>query len=137
ELSNRPETELRGRAAERPITTYSGGAFTSGEFLEFIRTQPPQAQSSFATASDDQLTTAVEQLTRKELLLQEARRRGLEVTSAEEDTIRAAAREEIRRVVQATGLGQAPPGIAPGAIEARVNAMLSDALAGRINLPPL
>ncbi|HEX6924389.1 MAG TPA: peptidylprolyl isomerase [Longimicrobiaceae bacterium] len=137
ELATRPETELRGRAASRPITTYQGGAFTSGEFLEFIRTQPPQVQSSFATASDDQLTTAVEQLTRMELLLQEARRRGLEVSRAEVDTIRATARQEIRAVVAATGLAQGVAGAAPGATEARVSALLRDALSGRVNLPPL
>src|SRR5690606_27386393 len=98
------ETQLRGRAAERAIATYNRGAFTSGEFLEFIRAQGPQVQSMFSTASDEQLSTAVEQLTRKELLLQQARQRGLSLSRAEEDTIRAAARTEIQRVVEASGL---------------------------------
>jgi post-segregation antitoxin (ccd killing protein) len=137
ELATRPETQLRGRAAEREISTYNRGSFTSGEFLEFIRAQPPQVQSSFATASDDQLSTAVEQLTRKELLLQQAREQGLNLSRAEEDTIRVAARTEIQRVVQASGLGQGAAGAPAAATEARVNTLLRDALAGRVNLVPL
>lgn len=136
ELATRPETQLRGRAADRPISTYRGGSFTSGEFLEFIRTQAPQVQSMFSSATDEQLSTAVEQLTRKELLLQEAREQGLSLSRAEDDTIRAAAREEIRRVVQASGLlGSA--GAPAGAMEARVNTLLREALAGRADLVPL
>lgn len=137
ELATRPETELRGRASERPISTYNGGAFTSGEFLEFVRTQAPQVQSMFSTASDDQLSTAVEQLTRKELLLQQARERGLSLSRAEDDTIRTAAREEIERVVQASGLSQGAAGAPAAATEARVNNLLSAALAGQVNLVPL
>lgn len=136
ELATRPETQLRGRAADRPVTTYRGGAFTSGEFLEFIRTQAPQVQSSFANATDEQLEGAIEQLTRKELLLQEARQKGLSLSRAEEDTIRAAAREEIRQVVQLSGL--AGGGNVPAAaMEARVNTLLREALAGRATLIPL
>ena len=137
ELATRPETELRGRAGERSIARYNDGAFTSGEFLEFIRAQAPQVQSMFSTASDDQLSTAVEQLTRKELLLAQARDKGLSLSRAEEDTIRSAARMEIQRVVQASGLGQGAAGAPAAATEARVNMLLRDALAGRVNLVPL
>jgi hypothetical protein len=137
ELATRPETQLRGRAAEREIATYNRGAFTSGEFLEFIRSQNPQVQSMFSTASDDQLGSAIEQLTRKELLLQQARAKGLSLSRAEEDTIRVAAREEIRRVVEASGLNQGAAGAPAAATEARVNTLLREALAGRANLVPL
>lgn len=136
ELATRPETELRGRASDRAISTYSGGSFTSGEFLEFIRTQAPQVQSMFSSATDEQLSTAVEQLTRKELLLQEAREQGLSLSRAEEDTIRAAARQEIASVVEASGL-RGGAGAPAAAMEARVNSLLSEALAGRANLIPL
>lgn len=137
ELAGRPETQLRGRAAERPIAAYQGGTLTSGEFLEFIRTQPPQVQSSFAMATDDQLTTAVEQLTRRELLLEEARRMGLSLTREEEDEIRASARQEIRMVVDASGLAQGAAGAPAAATEARIYSLLQGGLEGRVNLVPL
>src|SRR5690606_27168716 len=137
ELATRPETQLRGRAADREIATYDGGTFTSGEFLVFIRAQGPQVQSMFSTASDEQLSTAVEQLTRKELLLQQAAARGLTLTAAEDDTIRTAAREEIHRVVEASGLAVGAAGAPPAATEARVNYLLREALAGRAGLVPL
>lgn len=137
ELAGRPETQLRGRAAERPISTYEGGTLTSGEFLDFIRTQPPQVQSSFAMATDDQLSTAVEQLTRKELLLEQARELGLSLSREEEDSIRAAARSEIQQVVAASGLSQGAAGAPAGATEARVYELLRAGLEGRANLVPL
>lgn len=137
ELAGRPETQLRGRAAERPIATYQGGALTSGEFLDFIRTQPPQVQSSFAMATDDQLSTAVDQLTRKELLLEAAAELGLTLTREEEDSIRAAARAEIQQVVAASGLNQGAAGAPAAATEARVYELLRAGLEGRANLVPL
>ena len=137
ELAGRPETQLRGRAAERPIAVYQSGTLTSGEFLDFIRTQPPQVQSSFSMATDDQLTTAIEQLTRRELLLEEARRMGLSLTREEEDEIRASAREEIRIVVDASGLSQGAAGAPAAATEARVYSLLQAGLEGRANLVPL
>ena len=137
ELATRPETQLRGRAAERQIASYNRGAFTSGEFVEFIRSQSPEVQSMFSTASDDQLNMAVEQLTRKELLLEEARTKGLSLTRAEEDSIRSAARQEIRQVVEISGLARGASGASAAATEARVNTLLQDAIAGRANLIPL
>lgn len=137
ELAGRPETQLRGRAAERTISTYEGGSFTAGEFLEFIRTQPPQVQGSFAAATDDQLAAAVEQLTRKELLLEQARQRGLSLSEEEEASIRDSARAEIRQIVQLTAIGGGMAGEPAAATESRVTHLLHEGLAGRANLVPL
>lgn len=137
ELAGRPETQLRGRAAERTISTYEGGSLTAGEFLDFIRTQPPQVQGSFAAATDDQLSAAVEQLTRKELLLEQARERGLSLTEEEEASIREQARNEIQQIVQITAIGGGTAGEPAAATEARVTHLLHEGLAGRANLVPL
>jgi peptidyl-prolyl cis-trans isomerase C len=136
EVASRPESALRGRAASRQIATYNGGAFTTGEFLEFVRTQPPQVQSMFTSASDEQLQNAVEQLTRKELLLQQARARNVSLTRAEEDSIRSEARQAIRELVRATGLtsGARPTS---ATIEARVEALIRSYISGQAQLVPL
>jgi hypothetical protein len=138
EIAGHPETPLRGRAADREIATYTKGAFTAGEFLDFIRVQPPQAQTAFATGADEQVKGYVEQLTRKELLLQQAKARGMGLTKPQEDSIRAAARTAVRQVVQQTGLTQlAGQKAGSPAIEQRVNTLLRGAVTGQVNLVPL
>ena len=128
---------LKGRAAERPIASYNKGAFTSGEFLDFIRTQPPQVQSSLANASDDQLKTAIEQLTRKELLLQQAKARNVSLSPAENDSIRSHARQYIHQVLQMSGLDQlAGRKVTPAQIDQQVMSLFHAALGGQAQLVP-
>lgn len=138
EIAGKPETALRGRAARREIATYTGGAFTTGEFLEFVRTQPAQVQSMFTTASDEQLENAVQQLTRKELLLRQAEARKLSLTTAEEDSIRSEARQAIRAVVQGTGFtGAAGRSANADAIAMQVKSLLRAYISGQVQLVPL
>ncbi len=133
-----PTRQLRGRQAERQIATYEGGAYTSGEFAHFIRTQPPQTQSAFATANDEQLESAVQQLTRSELLMQQARAQNIAIPPQEEEELRAEMRQQIQEVVQATGLAQfAGQGANTAALDAHVRQLIADGVAGRSQLVPL
>ncbi|MBW3630227.1 MAG: peptidylprolyl isomerase [Gemmatimonadetes bacterium] len=138
EVAGKPETALRGRAGRREIATYTGGAFTTGEFLDFVRTQPAQVQSMFTTASDEQLENAVQQLTRKELLLRQAEARNIKLTRAEEDSIRSEARQAIRAVVEGTGFtGAAGRGANAEAIATQVKQLLRAYISGQVQLVPL
>lgn len=140
ELAGQPEVTLRGRAAERVIATYRGGTFTAGEFTEFIRTQNPQVQNAFATATDEQLEGALEQIVRREILVEEARRMGLSLTPEEEQQVRQEAREAIREVVEMAGFArqaEAAGGSAAAAIDQQVRELLEAAIDGRAQLVPL
>lgn len=138
EIAGHPETSLRGRAADREIATYTRGAFTAGEFLEFIRSQPEQAQTAFATGADEQLKSYIEQLTRKELLLEQAKARGMGLSKAQEDSIRVEARAALHQLVQATGLNElAGQKSNSPAIEDKVNTLIRGAVTGQVNLAPL
>lgn len=138
EIGGRPEVTLRGRAAEREIATYDRGALTAGELVDFIRTQPPQVQTAFANATDEQLESAVQQLVRKELLLEQARSRNLTLTKEEEETIRTEARGALRQLLEASGLAElAGRRVPPAAIDARVKQLLQDAVSGRAQIVPL
>lgn len=138
EIAAHPETSLRGRAADREIATYKGGAFTAGEFVDFIRTQPSQAQTAFSTGADEQIKGYIEQLTRKELLLQQAKTRGMTLSKAQEDSIRTEARAALRQLVQATGLTKLAGQKANSpAIEEQVNTMVRGLVTGQVNLIPL
>jgi peptidyl-prolyl cis-trans isomerase C len=138
EIASRPDVTLRGRSAEREIATYDRGAYTTGEFAEFIRSQPPQTQSAFATANDEQLESAVQQLTRSELLMQQARSQNITITPQEEEELRAEMRGQIQQLLQATGLAQfSGQSGNTAAIDAHVRTLIADGVAGRSQLVPL
>jgi parvulin-like peptidyl-prolyl isomerase len=138
EIARRPEAPLKGRAADREITTYDKGAFTAGEFLDFVRTQQPEALSAFITAPDEQLQTYMEQLTRKEILIQQARASGVSLTKAEEDSIRVRTRRALQQLLQQTQLAEiAGKRPSPAVIEQRVDSLIADAVVGKVNLVPL
>jgi hypothetical protein len=138
ELANKPEMTVRGRAANREIATYQGGAFTTGTFADFIRTQPPHVQAAFVTASDEQLEGVVKQLTRKEILVREARRQGLALTPEEDQEIRSEARAAIRQILQMSGFaqhaGQRPPA---ATLQTQVREILEGLVRGDRQVLPL
>jgi len=138
EIASRPERPLRGRAAERTIATYIGGEYVAREFSEFILTQPPQVQSAFGGATDDQLDMAVRQLVQMRLLLLEAERRGITLQPGEEEEIRVGARQMIRELVEATGFAEAArirPD--PAALDAHVKALVEGIVSGEQPFVPL
>jgi hypothetical protein len=140
ELAGQPDVTLRGRAAERVIATYRGGAFTAGEFARFIRTQNPQVQNAFATATDEQLEGAVEQIVRREILVEEANRMGLALTPEEEEQVRGEARSAISEVVELAGFGRqaaAEGGSVAAAVDQQVRELLQAAIDGRAQIVPL
>jgi hypothetical protein len=138
EIASRPDVTLRGRSADREIATYDRGAYTTGEFAEFIRTQPPQTQSAFATATDEQLESAVQQLVRSELLMQQARAQNITLTPQEEEEMRTQTRAQIRELLDATGLSQfAGQPTSAAAIDAHVRNLIAEGVAGRAQLIPL
>jgi hypothetical protein len=138
EIATRPELTLRGRAADREIATFDRGAYTTGNFADFIRRQPPQVQSAFASATDEQLETAIRQLTQMELVLREARRRNIALTREEEEEMRSEARMAIRELLEASGITQGVRQRAnPAQIEAHVLSLIEGAVTGQQQLPPL
>jgi hypothetical protein len=138
EIASRPDVALRGRAAERAIAGYDGGEYRARDFAEFVRTQPPQVQSSFSTATDEQLENAVRQLVQMRLLLQEAETRGIALSAEEEEEIRVEARQMIRELVEATGFAEAARVRAdPASLDAHVKALVEGIVSGEQPFVPL
>ncbi|MEX0912036.1 MAG: peptidylprolyl isomerase [Gemmatimonadota bacterium] len=138
EIAGRPERELSGRQADRPIATYDGGAYTAGEFATFVRTQPPQVQSAFVSATDEQLETAVTQLVQMELLLAQVTEHGISLATEEEERIRREGREMIRQLIEATGFGQAArQGADAAALDEHVNTIVRGTVTGEQPFVPL
>src|SRR5690606_36631137 len=89
-------------------------------------------------ATDEQLESAVQQMVRRELLLQQARNLDISLSREEEEAIRQEARAELQELLQGSGLAQFAASRAPAAaIDAQVKGMLQEAVAGRAQLVPL
>jgi peptidyl-prolyl cis-trans isomerase C len=138
EIASRPGVTLRGRAAERVIASYRGGEFTSGEFADFIRTQPAQMLAALSTAGDEQLETVVQQLAQREVLLDQIGERDIALSREEEERIRQQAHQAIRTLVQGTGFARGAGGpVSAETVESRVGALLRQGISGQAQLVPL
>lgn len=101
---------LSRRAARRPLLTWSDGAYTASALLDVIRLSPAGFAESVAGADDEELEAALRQVARRELLLTEARARGLEAGQARVDSLREAARAAVLARAREIGLAAPPPG---------------------------
>jgi len=133
------DLRLRGRSAERVVASYKGGALTAGEVAEKLRTAPPQFLGQLQQASDEQVTELIQNLTHEELILQDAGRRKVGLSAAEQDSIRKDARRAISELLQMTGLNRRLPrgAGASAAVEARVKELLEGAVNNTRQLPQL
>lgn len=140
EMAAQNNLEPRGRAASRTLVSYTGGELTAGEVAERVSNFPSSARKQLAEAPDEQVSEFLKQLSTEELLLADARRRNVALSPAETDTLRTQAREAIRQILAATGLGnqRLPKGEArSAAIEAQVRELMQGMVAGQRQLPPL
>ena len=97
-------SRLSGGAARRPLLTWADGAYTTGDFLELLLGSPEGLAESVAVASDAELEAALLRLGREELLMEEARARGLEPAESVVDSLAADARRLIRERTAVIGL---------------------------------
>jgi len=140
ELARSPETRLTGRAAQRALVEWAGGAFTAGELLAVFRAEQPGLRDEVIASTDDDLEGFLMSQARRQLLVAEAISRGLEPARTTIDSLVVEARTQLRR---ATGsLGLLSPDQAPGeeravAIARAVREALADNLSGATNIVPL
>lgn len=139
ELAAQPAPRPQARGRDRVIATYDGGQLTATDFARFLRTQQPQVQDAFATATDEQLEGAIKQLVQRDLLLREAETRGLALSPEEEAELHQEARQAIRQLLDMFGFTQlaANGGGAPAEVEAQVRSLLEDVVSGRRQIMPL
>ncbi len=109
---SRPK-RLGKRAARRPLVTWEGGAYTAGEFAALARRSSDAFVRGVAEANDDDLGQALHRLGQEQLLLAEARARGLEPGPQVRDSLAGVARDAIREGARRIGLFGDPPGPDP------------------------
>ncbi|MDE2652694.1 MAG: peptidylprolyl isomerase [Gemmatimonadota bacterium] len=97
-------SRLSGGAARRPLLTWTGGAYTTGDLMELLLGSPEGFAESVAAAGDEELEAALLRLGREELLVEEARARDLEPAESVIDSLAADARRVIRERIAVIGL---------------------------------
>ncbi|MBI4409152.1 MAG: peptidylprolyl isomerase [Gemmatimonadetes bacterium] len=140
ELAKKPAMDLGGRAASRTLVSYKGGAFTAGEFQDLMRRFQPSQRARYASANDEQLDAVLNGMARNEILVEEAKKQGLEVTPVERDSLAREARRQLESAVVAAQLKNIQPQegeTLPQAIERKVNALLEGIIKGERNVLPL
>ena len=133
DLAGKPGDDLNRRAANRELTTYAGGAFTAGEYLDFIRGLPSNQRSRLATAEDEEIENLLQFYTRNEILVAEARNQGIETNPTQADSMRRTARAQLRGAASAAGLLDVAPQEGETlelAIDRKVMAFLQGIIAG-------
>jgi len=140
ELARSPETRLTGRAADRALVQWSGGAFTAGDLLTLLRGEQPALRDEVIRGTDEDLEGFLLAQARRELLVDEAHRAGLDPTPARVDSLETEARRQLRAAARGIGLmslDQAPGEPRERAIARAARAALADNLSGATRIVPL
>lgn len=138
EIAGRPGRNLSGRQGERRIAGFAGGDYTAADFQRFIRGQPPEVQTAYASATDEQLGAGIEQLVQMRLLLNEAQRQGVTLTAEDDQRLRSEARAMITELVTATGFTEAVRASAtPAQLDEHVKLLVQGVVTGEQPYVPL
>ena len=140
EIARKPAMQLRGRAANRGLVSYRGGELSASEFLDVMRGWPAPQRGQLAASTDETISDVLEGLTRNEILVQQARSDGLDLTETEQDSIREQAVATLQQAASIAGLTSIQPQdgeTMSQAIERRVNSYLEAILNGEQSVVPL
>jgi hypothetical protein len=140
ELARAPDTRLSGRVAQRALLEWPDGAYRAGEFLDLLRSDQGPLREEVVGATDEELRNFLHAQARGQLLVDEARRIGLEVGPATIDSLTQEARTQLRAATRLLGLltlDQAPGEALERAIARAVRDALGDNLSGATRIVPL
>lgn len=105
-----PTADLTSRARNRALVRYRGGTLTVGELQTFMLNQLPEGRMQLASQPDSVLvTTVLEGLTQRELLVAEARKEGFTPDPAYVDSLGTAVREQLLEAATILGIAGIEP----------------------------
>lgn len=140
QLATRPSQRLSRRAAARELFRFEGGAYTAADFHRFLNEQGPPFRAQVQTATDDQLTGLLGNLTQSKVLVSEAEQAGISLSDPEQDSLLMVARTRFTRAARDLELTSLTPedGESTGdAIEAIVRGVMQRIIDGDENIPAL
>jgi len=139
QVAGDPRMEFTGRTADRVVARYSGGEVTLGEVREFFLTRDVQYLAQVQEAPDEVLEEqVVTTLVQRELLVEEARTRGLEPTEARRDSITELARRRFVETGRQLGLVEVDRSDdRPDGVTRAVRAIVGGIVSGQREIVPL
>ena len=111
-IAENPLTQMSEAALGRPVASFQGGAYTVDDLRTLVQNASPGFLDQLLAASDESLTELVSGLAKQEMLVQEARSRGLAPTQEESDSVEAEARAFVRDLARQIGLAPGSSGAA-------------------------
>lgn len=141
EYAAKPETNVRGRTASRALVKYKGGEFTTGDYVDFLRTRMnAQNRAGIPQQPDENLKNMLESLTRSKILVEEAGRKKLNMPAVRLDSMKTQAYQQLVEAARAAGLLNIQPQEGESkdaAIERRVLQLMEATIKGETNVIPL
>jgi hypothetical protein len=92
------------KSRTRTFATYRGGKLSEGEFARWLQAFPGQTRGMVLQADDSTLVDFVRSIARNEMLIEEARARGVRLGAAEWDTIRTRYVQDLAQMLAAIGV---------------------------------
>jgi hypothetical protein len=124
-LAETPEMELSPRARERPMVSFSGGAYTVGDLQDWLQFRPASLRSQIQEATDEQLDGFLRNLARERLLIHAAQSEGIQVPDVERDSLATAIRSGVKGAAQQLGLLHLSPAEGQSAEDAAYDAVIA------------
>jgi len=103
-LAENVPASLSGRDARQALVRYDGGELTLLDMQSFFLSQPRTLWGQTVAAPDEAIGVLMERVSRSKLLVEEAQRRGIEVTDARRDTLTMDARVQLVDAANVLGL---------------------------------
>ena len=140
-VAKNPLARMSGRTMRRDLVKYDGGALTVGEMRTFMQTREPGYRQQVDQATDQQIVdNLLKALSQRELLVEEARRVGIQPDQARQDSLVEVVRTSSVGAAQQlglTGIARLEGESQNGAIERTVYALLESILRGELEVIPL
>ena len=141
EIARNPLAKLGGRASRRALVTYQGDELTVSELRTFMQTRQPSYRQQVEQATDEQVVDNILlALVRRELLVAEAIRTGIQSNTARQDSVKDALRDGFRDAARELGLlsvTESQNETREEAIDRTVTALLRSIIRGERDVIPL
>ena len=92
------------KQSSKVLATFPGGQLTQGRLARWMQAFSPQTTVMIGQAPDSTLALFVKSIARNEILLQAARDQHVQLTAADQDSIRAAYRSDLTDMIQRLGV---------------------------------
>ena len=141
EIARNPLAKLGGRASRRALVNFEGDALTVSELRTFLQTRQPGYRQQIEQATDEQVVNNILlAMVRRQLLIAEARRTGIQPDAALQDSLKDVLQEGFRdaaRELDLLSVTASQDESPEEAIDRTVTALIQSIIRGERDVIPL